>query len=109
MEFWWRTAMGNDLKNQYDPDFVSPPGETLGEIMNARGVSKAQLAERMGCSGKKVTGIIKGEAPITSRMAIELERLLGVSSGFWRNRERHYREFLARNVESGTLIKNKLN
>lgn len=91
--------MGNDLKNQYDPDMVTPPGETLAETIEAMGMSQARRAERTGRSKKMINEIIKGKAPITPRMSIELERVLGVPAGFWNNRERHYREFVEREEE----------
>lgn len=95
--------MSKALQNQYDPDMVTPPGETLVETIEALGMSQAQLAERTGRSKKMINEIIKGKAPITARMSIELERVLGVPAGFWNNRERHYREFLARREEHERL------
>ncbi len=97
--------MGKALRNQYEPDVVSPPGETLAETIEALGMSQAQLAERTGRSKKMINEIIKGKAPITARMSIELERVLGVPAGFWNNREHHYREFLARKEEQERLTK----
>jgi len=93
------------MGNQYEPDVVSPPGETLAETIEALGMSQAQLAERIGRCKKMINEIIKGKAPITARMSIELERVLGVPAGFWNNRERHYREFLARKEEQERLAK----
>lgn len=83
-------------KNQYRPDYVSPPGETLMETIVALGMSQADLSERTGRSKKRINGIIEGKAPITPKMSLELERVLGVPASFWNNRERHYRENLAR-------------
>ncbi|MDY6953167.1 MAG: helix-turn-helix domain-containing protein, partial [Thermodesulfobacteriota bacterium] len=95
--------MGKALRNQYEPDVVSPPGETLAETIEALGMSQAQLAERIGRSKKMINEIIKGKAPITPRVSIELERVVGVPAGFWNNRERHYREFVARKEEKERL------
>ena len=86
-------------KNQYKPDYVSPPRETLSETMKALGISMVQLAERTGRSKKLVNEIIKGKASITPKMAIELERVTGVPASFWNNRERNYREFIAKQEE----------
>ena len=36
------------IENQYAPDYVSPPGETLTEILESLGMSQAELAERTG-------------------------------------------------------------
>ena len=40
--------MTDILKNQYLPDSVSPPGETLLEVLSTRGMSQAELADRTG-------------------------------------------------------------
>ena len=95
--------MSSPAQNQYKPDFVSPPGETLLETLEALGMSQAQLAERTGRSKKMINEIIKGKAPITPKMAIELERVVGVPASFWNNRERHYREWLAGSEEQKRL------
>jgi HTH-type transcriptional regulator/antitoxin HigA len=97
--------MGSALQNQYEPDVVSPPGETLIETLEALGMSQAQLADRTGRSKKMINEIIKGKAPITPKMSIELERVLGVPASFWNNRERHFREYLARRDERDQLEK----
>lgn len=81
-------------KNQHRPDYVSPPGETLIETIRALGMSQADLAERTGRSRKTINEIIKGKAPITPKMSLELEKVLGVPASFWNNRERRYREYL---------------
>jgi len=95
--------MSSTLQNRYIPDVVSAPGETLAETLEAIGMSQAELAERTGHSKKMINEIIKGKAPITPRMALELERVLGVPASFWNNRERHYREALAHVEETARL------
>ncbi|SPD73985.1 Addiction module antidote protein, HigA family [uncultured Desulfobacterium sp.] len=95
--------MGNRIANQYIPDSVSPPGETLQETLEALGMSQADLAERTGHTPKMINEIIKGKAPITPRMSIELERVLDIPASFWNNRERDYRENLARREEHARL------
>ena len=57
--------MGRTIENQYVPDYVSPPGETLVETIGALGMSQVDQAERTGRSKKTVNEIIKGKAPIT--------------------------------------------
>lgn len=89
--------------NTYEPDFVSPPGETLAETLQAKEMDQSEAAKRMGRSPKLINEIIKGKAPITPETAIQLERVLGVPAGFWNNRERHYREYLASKAESERL------
>jgi addiction module HigA family antidote len=95
------------LANQYEPDRVSPPGETLAEILVERQMTQTQLAERTGRTAKFVNEVIKGKASITPRVAIEFQRVLGIRSSFWNNRQRHYDAHLA-NVRESEALANKL-
>ena len=79
-------------KNQYQPDKVSPPGETLLEVLEDRGITQAELAERTGCPRKTIDEIVRGRAAITPETALQLERVLGVPASFWSARESQYRE-----------------
>lgn len=81
------------------PDWVSPPGETISDILEERGWSQADLAARMDYSPKHINLLVKGKAGITEEAALKLERVLGSTAGFWLNREAHYREALARRAE----------
>jgi len=95
--------MISSLENQYQPDYVSPPGETLLETLEALGMSQAGLTERTGKSLKTINEIIKGKAPITPETALQLERVLGVPARFWNARERQYQEFRAQAEEREQL------
>ena len=82
-------------RNQYHPDVVSPPGETLLEVLEERGITQAELADRTGRPRKTINEIVKGKTAITPETALQLERVLGVPASFWNARETLYREFLA--------------
>jgi addiction module HigA family antidote len=97
--------MIEQLENQYLPDYVTPPGETLQEILDTIGMSKAELADRIGKTPKTIGEIIKHGAPITPTTAMELEKALGTPASFWNNRERRYRESVARQQEKNRLKK----
>lgn len=102
------TIMTNSLvRNQYEPDYVSPPGVTLEEMLNERSMTQVDLAERTGRTPKTINEIIQGKGPITPETALQFERVLGVPSGFWNNREAHYRAFLAREAEQQRLNKDR--
>ncbi len=92
-----------EVMNQYQPDRVSPPGDTLLESIEALGMSQAELAERLGRPKKTVNEIIQGKAQITPETALQLENVLGVPAAFWMNREARYREFLAREQQDQDL------
>lgn len=97
--------MTDRLTNEYQPDVVTPPGKTLQEVIETLGMTKAELADRIGKTPKTVGEIIKHGAPITPGTAMELEKVLGVPSSFWNNRERRYRESLALQEERKRLEK----
>lgn len=95
--------MVNRIQNQYAPDYVSPPGETLLETLETLGMSQADLAERTGKAIKTINEIVQGKAPITPETALQFERVLGVPARFWNNREQRYRESLAQAGERERL------
>lgn len=81
---------------RYSPAAVSPPGATLSELIEERGIAQAELARRMGRPVNAVNEMVLGTKEITEDTALELERVLGVPAHFWLAREARYREFLAR-------------
>jgi HTH-type transcriptional regulator / antitoxin HigA len=92
--------MTDNIRNQYSPIDVSPPGETLEEVLELRAMSQAELADRTGRPKKTINEIIKGKAAITPETAIQFERVLGIPANFWIMREQNYQEALARNKEA---------
>ncbi len=97
--------MSKTIQNQYNPDYVSPPGETLEEVLEERGMSQAELAERTGRPKKTINEIINAKAAITPETALQLERVLGIPASFWNNRERRYQEAKVRAEEQERLQK----
>ncbi len=95
--------MTNTIENRYAPDFISPPGETLAEILEERNMSQSELAQRIGRPKKTINEIIKGKAEITIDTALQIELVLGTPASFWIERERLYREYLARKNENQRL------
>ena len=95
--------MAEQLENEYNPDIVTAPGETLRDVLEALGMTKAELAARIGKTPKTVGEIINHNAPITPAMAMRLEKALATPASFWNNRERRYRESLARAAEKGRM------
>ena len=85
-----------DLKTEYAPNSVSPPGDTLLETLEVIGMTQAELATRMGRPKKTINEIIKGKTAITPETALQLELALDIPASFWNERERRYQEALAR-------------
>lgn len=87
------------IKTEYQPESVSPPGDSLLDTLEALNMSQAELAERSGFAQKTINQIINGKAPISESAALAFERVLGTPAQFWLAREAKYREFLARKRE----------
>lgn len=85
----------------YRPGLVSPPGATLAELIEERGIAQAELARRMGRPVNAVNEMVLGTKEITEDTALELERVLGTPAHFWLAREARYREYLARQRDAG--------
>ena len=63
-------------QTQFNPDYAVLPGETLLEVLESKGMSQAELAERTGRPKKTINGIIKGSVAITPDTSLQLERTL---------------------------------
>lgn len=93
----------NELKHPFTPDRVSPPGDTIADLLEERDWTQVQLAERLGYTVKHISKLINGKAPISEETSLKLERVLGSTAGFWLNREAQYRAQLAKIEEEKRL------
>ena len=87
----------SDLDAPFTPDWVSPPGDTIADVLEERGWTQAELAQRMGCTEQHVSQLIDGKAAITQDTALRLERTIGGTADFWLRKEARYRERIAGN------------
>lgn len=85
-----------ELSTPFAPDWVSPPGETILDLIEERGWTQGELSHRLGYTEKHVSQLINGRVPLTDEAALRLERVLGSNAGFWLAREAKYREHSAR-------------
>ena len=85
-----------EQEQTFSPDWVSPPGDSIVDLMEERDWSQIDLARRLGFSAKHLNQLIKGKASLTDDTALRLERVLGTNANFWLNREAKYREHSAR-------------
>ena len=84
------------LTFEYMPGYAVPPGETLIDVLEERGMSQAELARRTDLSPKHINQIAKGRVPISADVALRLERATGVPARLWLNLEIGYQERRAR-------------
>lgn len=92
---------------QLAKELISPPGDTLFETIDIKGISQTDLAKRMGRPIKTINEIVQGKAAITPETAIQLERALDIPASFWLERERNYRLELAEIEDAEKLIQQK--
>lgn len=78
-------------RNGYQPDQVSPPGETLCDLLNERGWTLLDSAERVGMSEAQLRALMNGKAGLDGSTAGKLEEATGIAAGFWLAREANYR------------------
>lgn len=79
--------------NEYKPDYIGPPGETIADLMDERGISISDLAHKTGIDQKYLFRIMTGELPIYHELAASFEKCFGVPTDFWMERSRLHREF----------------
>ena len=75
---------------------ASPPGATINEQLENRGVSQKEFADRMDMSEKHISHLINGDVRLTIDVANKLEMVLGLPAKFWNNLEAIYRDKLAK-------------
>ena len=88
---------------RYEPDYAVPPGDSLAELLDDRGMSQAELARRTGLSAKHINLILKGSASVTPDTALKLERVLDVPARIWSALEMNYQGHLSRLDEAKSL------
>lgn len=71
---------------------ATPPGATIREQLNNRGMSQKEFAARMDMSEKHISKLVNGEVALTPETAVRLEMALGVPAKFWNSLEAIYRE-----------------
>ena len=79
----------------YEPEIVLPPGESMLEMMSARGWSEHDVAERSGMPPARVLEIAAG-ALLTGGEADGLGRAFGCPARIWSARSAAYEEWLLR-------------
>ncbi|MFB6318511.1 ImmA/IrrE family metallo-endopeptidase [Saccharicrinis sp. FJH54] len=82
--------------NEYYPEEVLHPCETLNEKLEELGMSRKEFALRTGKPEKTVIAILKGESSITPEMAILFENITKIPAHFWINKQARYNEYRAR-------------
>jgi HTH-type transcriptional regulator / antitoxin HigA len=100
-----------NLSVSFNSDSVSPPGETIKDILLGRQFAMSTFASRANLSLTDMERLLVGELEIDDALAGRLSTLLGASKRFWLNREHGFRHGLERIKElsskkwEGTFLK----
>jgi plasmid maintenance system antidote protein VapI/Zn-dependent peptidase ImmA (M78 family) len=80
----------------FNPDWISPPGDTMVDILAERQISTSDFARQMGQSPRHAQQLLQGQLEITPELAQQLEAVLGAPASFWATRESQYRNAVVR-------------
>lgn len=79
---------------KFTPNWVSPPSDTIKDLLKERDWTLVEFAERMELSKKQANLLLNETTHITYETALKLESVLGSTVKFWLNREAQYRKKL---------------
>ena len=71
-----------------------PPGETIKEQLDDRGMTQKEFADRMDLTPKHISQLINGKVSLTPETAGKLELVFGIPAKFWLKLEASYRDKL---------------
>lgn len=82
--------------SMFQPTWVSPPGETILDILSDREISPECLARNIGYDVKGINSLLNGSDEISEYLAHKLADAIGPDAEFWLAREQQYREDVSR-------------
>lgn len=82
---------------------ATPPGATIREQLEDRGMTQKEFAVRMDMSEKHISKLINGDVHLTPDVSLRLESVLGIPAQFWTNIEAIYQEKCARVQEENEM------
>lgn len=88
--------------SSFEPDWISAPGDTIADLLEEQGLSATHLAECLHFTADDATALLQGLLALTPKLATRLEAAFGAPAAFWLNRERRYRQSLAR-LQRGSM------
>ena len=82
---------------------ATPPGATIREQLENRGMRQNEFAKRMGMTEKHISHLINGEVKLTPDVALRLEMVLGIPAKVWNNLEAIYQEKATRAIAENEM------
>lgn len=90
------TSESIDNNYNFAPDWASPPGDTIVEMLEIQKMSLADFAQLVGLNIDETIKLTLGLKNIDQELAEKLSEVLGCSVKFWLSRELRYRSELLR-------------
>ena len=93
------TALPELTRQEFKPDWTSPPGDTIKDLMEDRGITENTLIQAIWPHTTRRSDFgrfLRGDIAVTPLVAEKLEAVLGGTKQFWLRREAFYRIELAR-------------
>ena len=90
------------MNNKFKPDWISPPGDTIRELLEEKNVSKDNLSKLLNLPIEKIEKLLDGELEIDFYLAYDLYKVFGPSMNFWLKREKNYRNSLEEKSNGNT-------
>jgi Zn-dependent peptidase ImmA (M78 family)/plasmid maintenance system antidote protein VapI len=80
-----------NLVDTFNPDWVSPPGDTIRDALIYKNLSTMSLCRALDISADAAERLLRGDIRIDPAIADGLANALGASRQFWLSRESYYR------------------
>ena len=78
----------------FQPNWASPPGETILSILRTREISVDRFSELVGLAEHQALSLLHGKHPIDPNLAERISANFGSTPRFWTERERKYQSNL---------------
>lgn len=92
------------MKNSdFVPDWASPPGDTIADVMRQKDIPLQRLAAALDATESFVSDLLAGRQHLTAVIAQRLAGCVGGSPTFWSNREAQFRVALNRRAEGSSV------
>ncbi len=82
--------------DEFRPDWVSAPGDTIVDILRQRHLSVGEFASMMSLSSDDTDHLLSGRSSVTMMVARKLVEVVGASIEFWMHRDFLYRQDIER-------------
>ena len=78
--------------DDFKPAWRSPPGDTVSDLLEERGLDPSWLEDRLGLTTTEVLDLLSGTMMLDADLAYGLSVCFGSPAAFWLRREADYRE-----------------